>query len=132
MHSTRDLHGELHQRECRETLTSAGEGLVWSILWRSTRGLGTFKADSGAVSFSTEESFCEDGRLPESTAHCNPKKGTPELLSICMKERSYAQPERVRLIRQTMNEPEEYFNISENRVTRIENSAANARNGLRR
>jgi len=35
------------------------------------------------------------GRLPESTAHCRPKNGDPELLSICMNEPSYLHPAAV-------------------------------------
>lgn len=32
LHSRLDLHDEAYQRECRETLISASEGLLWSIL----------------------------------------------------------------------------------------------------
>ena len=56
-------------------------------------------AVSGPSRLNVEVSGCEDGRLPESTAHCSPKNGTPELLSICMKERSYAQPASDRVAR---------------------------------
>jgi len=86
--------------------------------------------ESGPDSFRIEESRFEDGRLPESTAHCSPKNGTPELLSICMKERSYAQPESGKLMTQTKSKAEEYLDISKNQVTGIDNSVEIAPNGV--
>ena len=102
---------------CRETLTIRGEAAEFGISRRSMRGSGMPGPDCGDVSFSKEPSTCVDGRLPESTAHCSPKNGTPELLSICIKERSYAQPDNDKPVRPAKTIAVECFNISDNRLT---------------
>ena len=114
----------------RETLINCGAALLSIRRW-SSRGFGTPNVESGPDKFRIESSRFEDGRLPESTAHCSPKNGTPELLSICMKERSYAQPESDKLKTQTTSKAEEYLDISKNQVTGIDNTVVIARNGVR-
>ncbi len=115
----------------RETLMNCCSSLFSFTRCRSLRGLGTLNVESGPDRSRIEESRFEDGRLPESTAHCSPKNGTPELLSICIKERSYAQPESDKLMTQAMSNSEEYLDIRKNHVTGIDNTVVIAPNAVR-
>ncbi len=96
-----------------------------SDLWRRSRGLSSFSSsvrngivdscDSAAGIF--EFPWGIIGRLPESTAHCRPKNGELELLSICMDEPAYLHPAAVSSAVAAKSRLAETFHIDSHRLS---------------
>ena len=89
-----DVRSKLLRPVAADRVSKIGGWIFDADSLRSGIALSRWR-DGDGRSASPAPSAVFGGRLPESTASCNPKNGEPELLSMFMNERSYLHPVRL-------------------------------------